>query len=367
MKKLFLFSAFAMLVAVTQIACEKAATSYAIPTTYNFENVNYANQTKRVSMLVELTTYANSANALGAASLSEQKMLDMFCNDNAPFADAYLNGSTSQLKNKTHTSMQTALETYMSALAAVSEHTSQAASDGQAGIIVSTVGDAYLLNDKGFDLAQIIDKVTAGACFYNQASEVYLGIGKMTVDNKVVIAGKGTTMEHHWDEAFGYFGAPIDFPTNTANLDLWAKYSNKIDVSLDCNKIIMDAFLKGRAAISAHDLDARDAAIVIIRREWERIVAAVAISYMNEAKTNRLDPAIYYHSLSKAYAFILSLKYGGNPTMSNAETDALLVNLAGSSDVLTANLYNTRIANINATINSLANRFPTLEICKNSL
>ena len=54
--------------------------------------------------------------------------------------------------------------------------------------------------------------------------------------------GKGTDMQHHWDEAFGYFGVPTDFPTNTEGLVGLGKYCNKVDAQLGCNKIIMDAF-----------------------------------------------------------------------------------------------------------------------------
>ncbi len=70
-----------------------------------------------------------------------------------------------------------------------------------------------------------------GAVFFYQATNVYFGSGKMDVDNTTAedpAAGKYyTEMEHHFDEAFGYFGAPTDFLTNTNNLRFWAKYCDK--------------------------------------------------------------------------------------------------------------------------------------------
>ena len=51
-----------------------------------------------------------------------------------------------------------------------------------------------------------------GAVFYYRATSVYLTDEGMEVDNEEIIAGEGTAMEHHWDEAYGYFGASDSFP-----------------------------------------------------------------------------------------------------------------------------------------------------------
>jgi len=154
-----------------------------------------------------------------------------------------------------------------------------------------------------------------GAVFLNQALNVYFGDSKMNVDNSTAVdPGDGkyyTEMEHHWDEAFGYFGAPVDFPTNKEGIRFWAKYCDRQDDALGSNAIIMDAFKKGRAVIAQDfDLEMRDEQIEIIRKEWERFCAGQAVTYLEGAKANfGTDNAKYLHELSEAYAFILSLKY----------------------------------------------------------
>lgn len=95
-----------------------------------------------------------------------------------------------------------------------------------------------------------------------------------------------TTMEHHWDEAFGYFGVPVDFPANTAGIRFWGKYCNTRDAQLGCNAVTMDGFKRGRAAITQDALDLRDDEILNITKMWEKISAAQAVAYLESAKTN---------------------------------------------------------------------------------
>ena len=73
------------------------------------------------------------------------------------------------------------------------------------------------MDANGIEYTQLIEKGLMGAVFYYQITNVYLGDGKMDVDNADQVDpdnGKYyTTMEHHWDEAFGYFSDAVDFPT----------------------------------------------------------------------------------------------------------------------------------------------------------
>ena len=122
-----------------------------------------------------------------------------------------------------------------------------------------------------------------GAVFMHQALNVYFGPDKMNVDNTSAVDPTGnpakyyTVMEHHYDEAFGYFGVDIDFPTTIPGR-FWGKYSNKQDPTINCNADMMDNFLMGRAAISNNVLADRDAAIQSIRTEWEDISAYQAMN-----------------------------------------------------------------------------------------
>ena len=89
-----------------------------------------------------------------------------------------------------------------------------------------------------------------GAVFMNQALNVYFGADKMVVDNTTAVdpsAGKYyTTMEHHFDEAFGYFGTEIDFPS-TIPSDFWGKYCNAQDGLLNSNEVMSFNFRKRKS------------------------------------------------------------------------------------------------------------------------
>jgi len=358
-------------VAALAASCKKPdINDYEIPTTYNFANVNYSGQTARLSMLTELSTLVKSANTPNAAALDATVLKNMYRNENAPFAEAGLNTSGKQLRDKTAPAVQDAMEDLLDAVATASASTSVTTpSNGTAGVVSNNAGDkTYLLNANGVELAQIIEKGIMGACFYYQATAVYLGEGKMNVDNETVTEGEGTAMEHHWDEAFGYFGVPIDFPVNTNGLLYWGKYSNARNTLLATNGDLMNAFLKGRAAISNKDIDTRDLAIADVRRVWELVCVSTAISYLNVAKANvGVDAGVYHHAASEAYAFVWSLKFGGAPRVTSAQVDALLVLLADSADPLNANLYPTTANDIQGVIDALVGYYPAVANVKDQL
>lgn len=317
--------------------------NYVVPTTYSFENANYSGQTVRINMLTELSNYIKTGN--NGAVLDAQKMKDMYANANAPFTDASLNTSGKQLKDKTILSAQATFDGYLTSVAAASTSAGAPASFGTAGILTSADNKKYLVDANGVEFGQLIQKGLMGAVFYFQAVESYLTPSKTgaSVDNITVKPGEGTALEHHFDEAFGYFGAPADFPTNLANLSFWANYSNQVNKSLGSNKVMMDAFLKGRAAISAKDMKGKDEAIATLRKEWERIIAAAAILELNAAKTNVADQAKKSHYLSEAQGFLMSLKYKTDRKITDAQYQEALTKLG-------TNFYDTTAADINAAV-----------------
>ena len=333
--------------------------TYTVPTTYNFANANYSGQTARINMLTELNAYIRTGNT--GAVLDAQKMKNMYANANAPFADAALNTSGKQLKDKTILSAQTVFEGYFTSAAAASASAGAPASNGTAGILTTAENSKYLVDANGVELGQVIQKGLMGAVFYFQAVESYLTPAKTgaSVDNTTVKPGEGTTMEHHFDEAFGYFGAPVDFPTNLNNLKFWANYSNQVNKATGSNKVMMDAFLKGRAAISAKDMKGKDEAIATLRAEWERIVAASAILELNAAKTNIADQAKKSHYLSEALGFIMSLKYKTDRKITDAQYQEALAKLG-------TNFYNTTATDINAAIAVLSTAY-NMDSIKNQL
>src|SRR5690606_10381735 len=103
-------------------------------------------------------------------------------------------------------------------------------------------------------------------------------------DNDNFVTGKNyTEMQHHWDEAYGYFTSAIDYPANGTDR-FWGKYTYAREGVLGSATTISEAFRKGRAAIDNKDYDTRDAQIAIIRNEMEKVCAGTAISYLNKAK-----------------------------------------------------------------------------------
>lgn len=333
------------------VACDNDTNglNYNIPTTYDFQNVNYSGQTARLDMLDEMTVYMKSANTQGVV-LDAQLLLEMYANDNNAFDSDELNNAGKQIKNKTFSGDVDKFEERISRIALASTSTVTGV-NGIAGV-VSTESRDVLLDENGVELTQLIEKGLMGACFFYQISEVYTREDKIgeIVNNTEVTEGEGTDMEHHWDEAFGYFGAPIDFPENTEAIRFWAKYTNGRDAILNCNKTIMDAYIAGRAAISNNDDEAKWANASIIRNEIERVSAATAIHYLNSAISNYADIAERCHVLSEAQAFLESTKYHADGKLNSSEIENILSNLGG-------NFYETTISQINTTKDLISDKY----------
>jgi hypothetical protein len=311
----------------TKDPVEPADTTIKQPSTYSFSNVSYSGQTDRLDMLAELTTEMKKPATGGAAD--EQIMLNMFANMNSPFADGALNTSTKQLKNKCYDGTGAAMssatfEYYISRLANLSTTNTGVWSPGVAG--VSTSGSkAYYFDENGVEYAQVVEKGLMGAVFYFQICETYTRDGKIgdAVDNTTVTDGKGTDMEHHWDEAFGYFGATVDLTEENysdQSLRYHAKYAKKgSDAGLETVGNVMYQFIKGRFAISNKDYTGRDEAAAQLRVEYEKIMVTTAIHYINGSISNFGDDALRNHALSEAYAFIASLHYNSDKQISDAD------------------------------------------------
>ncbi|MBC7694425.1 MAG: DUF4856 domain-containing protein [Burkholderiales bacterium] len=353
MKKHILFASLAL---IGFISCKKdtktepiqepspVLPSYVIPTTYTFQTVNYSGQTTRLSMLDEMINYMKTGRVPNTL-VSATTLKNMFSNTASPFANAALNTSGKQLENKFFSLDVNLVKSYMDSIAS--------ASTNSLNIVVSSTDPTrkYLLNANGFDYTEMIEKLTMGAVFYYQAMEAYIcsvGVGS-SVDNTTIVTGEGTAMEHHWDEGFGYMGVPIDYPTNTTGIIFWGEYIEDVGGGVLGNKTtIMNAFLKGRAAISNKDYTTRDEQINVIQTEFERLVVACAIHELNEAKVNLSDDAIRNHVLSEAKGFIMSLKYKTNKAIT-------LTQINNAINTLGTNHNSITLTAINQVIDDLAN------------
>lgn len=325
--------------------------TYTVPTTYTFTNVNYSGQTTRLSMLTEMGTYMSTANTQGTTILASN-LKNMFANSGNPFSDSNLNTSGKQLKNKCFYLDTTLILSYMDSIALCSQST-VAGANGLAGVVVSTTNSSkkYLQSRNGIEYGQLIRKCLMGSVFYYQAMESYIcesGVGA-SVDNTTIVSGEGTAMEHHWDEGFGYFGAQVDFPTNASSALYWANYSNQVNAGISSNATMMNAFLKGRAAITNKDMTTKNEQINVIRDNWEKIVAGSALHELNGAKTNFSDDAVRNHLVSEALGFVMSLKYKSDKKISTVQLNQAI-------GYFGTNLYNismTDIDNIRNLISSV--------------
>lgn len=322
---------------------EPAKGGYTVPSTYNFTNVNYSGQTQRLIMLDSMTNYMKVVN--NGVTIDATVLKNMFANNGNPFKNSDLDASGKQLKNKTYSMDQAYFDALFDSIAVNSQAGNVIGSKGVAGLVASKTSPSkkYLFNAKGVEYAQVIRKQLMGAVFYYQAIETYLA--KISSDdNTTVTAGTGTVMEHSCDEAFGYFGVPVDFPTNLNNLKYWGSYSNQVNGAIGSNAAMMNAFLKLRAAISNKDYTTRDEQIIVIRTEWEKMVAASAILELTEAKEAFADDAVRNHYLSEGIGFIYSLKYNSYRKISQAQIDAAVAALGD-------NLYDISTAKIDNAIN----------------
>jgi hypothetical protein len=188
-----------------------------------------------------------------------------------------------------------------------------------------------------------------GATFYYQATGSYLTEDKIgaAVDNTAVIEGEGTKMEHHWDEAFGYFGVPTDFPASKEGARYWGSYSDKVDGVIGSNEAMMNAFIKGRAAISNNDMATKDLQVAVVKSEWEKLVAASAIHELNAAKVNFGDDAIRNHLLSEAIGFVMALKYNPDRKITQEGIDEILTYIGD-------NLYESSLEDIDDAVNAIS-------------
>jgi hypothetical protein len=302
------------------------------PTTYTFERggvntVSYGGQTTRLMQADELYAALNNASSTEAA-------LDlMFGGDSsgsAGFANPDLNGTSKIIRSKTSAYANTAsnLSVFDGWLAEfandVAPNLGGAASPGVAGDF-----DGYQLNAAGQELDQLFFKSLIGAFALDQIVNNYitpsqLDSGTRRDDNTAGVLEDGkpyTTMEHKWDEGFGYlYGQVADVTLNyglpaegEATGNLLMKYFKKVEENYEPGiaETVYNAFIAGRHAITIADYTARDAAAATIKTELSKVIGYYAKHYLNDYMTKAGSGNISgaHHSLSEGYGFIFSLQF----------------------------------------------------------
>lgn len=351
MKKfLFISTAFLFLIACSD---DDVNVGIEVPNTYEFtrngeSSVSFSGQTDRLNMLSEVKTEVKKGDA--GEEVSEQTLLDMFANENSAFSDAELNESTKQLESKTFAADVSFYKDLFSQVATASSDfaaNNTTASEGVAGRIErGTSGSFILVNEKGQEFTQFIEKGLMGSVFFNQIFNVYLTEDRIGdgVDNTTVEEGANyTAMEHHWDEAFGYWGVPIDFPVELSSEDnrFWANYSYGRETLVGTVTALKNAYLDGRTAIVNNDFTTRDAQRDILYTQHELVAASTAIHYINDTveDLNSGDQGNALHHLSEAYMFVRAIKFSPNKSLTDAQLEEILhTNFGTEGDFWTVTL-----------------------------
>jgi len=164
--------------------------------------------------------------------------------------------------------------------------------------------------------------------------------------NKVLEVEKSyTTMEHNWDEAYGYIYGGDNLTADPNVFKFWSSYINQVNADADFNTLKNDinlAFRTGRAAIVANDYATRDEQIAIIKAKLALVPAVRAVFYLQEGKAKLPQGdggAKAFHALSEGYGFIMSLRYTNKPGtdapyFSKSEVDEMLSTLVSGTNGL---------------------------------
>jgi hypothetical protein len=383
-----------LLLTVAFVSCDDDDTvvtmpePWTAPETYTFERdgvstISFGGQTTRLSQSNELYDALNSTDA------TVESLTLMFAGDNsvdpvvsAGFTDTSLNGTSKLIRSKTSASA-------IAGSGAVKElfdnwiteyvtdvipnvKTATDASVGQAGIY-----GKYAFNAKGHEIDQLFFKGLIGAFTLDQIINNYIDAAYLEsykADNDAgVISGSSapyTTMEHKWDEGFGYLyghvidGVAEDLPTAgtspSGKGNLLMKYFKKVNDSKD-TEIALDvynAFIMGRAAIVNKDYTVVEAQSKILKQKLSTVIGHYALNYLSGAiadiGTNvgdaRLDA---FHGLSEGYGFILSLQFTNDGTDSPYFTKAEVDNYLSQID----NFYTVETATLQTIHDEIKSRF----------
>lgn len=352
-KSLLALTALSALIFVS-VSCKKSTEEdvvpvYTVPTTYNFTNVDYSESTTRLGMVTEMSTLMRNATT---GVLDGQKLKDMFTNTSSPFSTTAYNSSGIQVKDQCYSLLQTDVNRYIDSLVMVSK-TGKVASRGVAGVGASSANASskYALTANGVNYAQVFNKSIMGGLISYQIINNYMtAVQNNSLDNATVTTGKGTALEHAWDQAFGYWGVPNDFPTNKTGAKLWGSYTSQVDSGYHANRIFMDAFLKGRAAISNKDIKTAQAQATVLMEGFERVVGAAALQEVKEVKESLSDNILRNSRLSECYGFVNSLRYNPKRKITDAQIDAILA-------LFPKNFYDLTLTDVNNIRDAIAKQY----------
>lgn len=372
-----------LVVSLFAVACSDNGgnnkTELEVPALYEFSRdgqstVAFSGQTTRILMAEEL---ASELSDFG--SMDKTTLLEMFRHEAAdgsdanPFSSDALNAADDkQIKSKVAASydfknvfasttqseqIKALFEEWIEAqVDEIDANYNQAASAGVPGQVVDGDGARYV-NGEGLEFNQLVVKGLIGALMTDQALNNYLstnvldeGQNRENQINGVTEEGKSyTTMEHKWDEAYGYFYGTAQNPANPnptlGSDDSFAnKYLARVEGDPDFAGIaetVFEAFKTGRAAIVAGDFETRNEQANIIREEISKMIAVRAVYYLQAGKRflhgSNQNIGGGFHALSEGYGFIYSLQFtrvpnSNSPYFTPAEVTEMLNTLMSDGE-----------------------------------
>ena len=360
--KLFMVS----LIMMANVSCnndtDPIAEEVIAPETYLFQRggestVSYGGQTTRIEMGGEFVS------ALKETSETETSLNAKFAHTEGEnnFSEATLNASSKSVRSKVAASTDFYASNTTDATAIKADFDSwieaqvtevfpmwdMDASAGNAGQIQEAGGGSIrYVSAKGIEYNQLINKGLIGALMVDQILNNYLSPAVLdaasnVADNDAESLNDGknyTTMEHKWDEAFGYlYGKEVDITAPTLNNDSFLnKYLSRVEGDTDFAGIaeeIYNAFKLGRAAIVAKDYSTRNVQAEFLREKISEIVGIRAVYYLQQGKNNLpTDKGGAFHDLSEGIGFIYSLQFTRMPNstasyFTKAEVDEFMATL----------------------------------------
>lgn len=381
---------------------EEGTATIAVPQAYVFDSrfmegessVSYSGQVVRNLLLQDLKATTDSVGKDGARPVAVSDLLKFYEYDDA------LN-----LKTLTTTGALSASESHYSALSTGKNLVGKISDEMVIGYnqtaddlvrewfkgIADNSQDSDKLGtpmayttDDGVDMSQMINKVLIGAVPYYQATGVYLG-GLLERDNSEARDGTDpyTSMEHAWDEAFGYFGAARDYSrysdeqlagkvddftfdsNGDGSIDFKSEYNfglsrnagkrDKGGSGVDFTQQIFNAFLAGRTAITNQGTVAEISAHrQAAANGMEKVIAATVVHYINDTLSDMsalgtADENIA--NLNKHWAemkgYTVALQYNPFRLITDGQL-AELHGIMGKAPIYEkpgSNAYNTQVAN----------------------
>jgi len=372
--------------------CDNCTIEFEVPDSYAFtrdgsSTVSFDGQTTRIKMGQELLSNFN----VPTNSVDDLNGMFAHVEGDSDFEEVALNESDKSLRSKVAASadyfstnatdqalIRADLDGFISAqVSEVYPNWEVAAEAGVPGQLADGESTRYV-NANGLEYNQMFAKSLIGGLMTDQILNNYLSTAVLDEaenisnnDADIVEEGKDyTTMEHKWDEAYGYaYGLNTDQANPNADLgadSFLNEYIERANADSDFEGIadeIFDAYKLGRAAIVAKDYNVRNLQVEIIKENISKVIAIRAIYYLQNGKTklegDNPNFGGAFHALSEAYGFIYSLQFtrkpnSSEPYFSKDEVDTFLTTLLADGE---NGLWNVEAATLDAISDDIAARF----------